>query len=146
MLQPIFDSTTIPLLEKVTIFGERRQQVLAGNIANIDTPDYKTRDLPVEAFQKALEMAVAKRRQPKSLGAQSLSARADAGSLDELFPEHLFRATESPAQNVTFQDANNRSIEHQIMKMTKNSLMQNFAIELINAQMDMLQAAISERV
>ena len=36
-------------------FTEARHSVLAGNVANLDTPGYKTRDLSVETFQKVCE-------------------------------------------------------------------------------------------
>jgi len=147
MLNSLFDSSTVPLLQKVASFAERRHEVLAGNIANISTPDYKTRDLPVAAFQNALKEAVA-RRQPgaESNGANwSFTAPATNPPLAKLFPAELFQATEAPAGSVTFQDGNNRSIEHEVMEMTKNSLLQNIAIELMNAQLNRLQAVISER-
>ena len=51
--------TTIPLLEKIARFADRRQDVLTANIANIDTPNYKRLDLPLEAFQRALREAIA---------------------------------------------------------------------------------------
>ena len=145
MLKPLFDSSTISLLEKVAIFGERRQQVLAGNNANIDSPNYKTRDLPVEAFQQALKAAVAQRQRPSSLGNASLTGSTAAKSLSELFPDELFKASESPPRNITFQDANNRSVEHEVMEMTKNIMMQSFAVELMTAQFNLLQSIISER-
>ena len=136
----------IPLLEKVAVFGERRQEVLAGNIANIDTPNYKTRDLPVAAFQQALKEAVARHLRPPSLAGGMTANSSQVKSLADLFPEELFQVVDSPARNITFQDGNNRSIESEWMEMTKNTMMQNFAIELMIAQMNLLQAVISERV
>jgi flagellar basal-body rod protein FlgB len=146
----MFDGTTIPLLEKITQFSERRQEVLTANVANIDTPNYRRRDLPLEAFQKALREAIAdgKTRLEPSLGAASgrdgiLSTGGGSGSA---FPAQLFQAVEAGSPSLTFQDNNNRSIEHEMMEMTKNNLMQNFAIELMNTQFSMLQAAIREQV
>ncbi|MCA8987844.1 MAG: hypothetical protein KDA78_09405 [Planctomycetaceae bacterium] len=77
MIDGILQQTTIPILEQVVAFGQKRHQVLAGNIVNIDTPGYRTRDLPMNDFQQALENAVTARRQqtspepvlPLSLGA-----------------------------------------------------------------------------
>jgi flagellar basal-body rod protein FlgB len=150
MLQPLFDSSVIGLLEKMAVFGERRQEALAGNIANIDTPNYKMRDLPVAAFQKALKNAVAGRHQIHSpnltFSEQTQPAHTQAAkSLAELFPDTLFQASDSQARNITFQDGNNRSIENQVMEMTKNLMMQNFAVELMSAQMHMFETVISER-
>lgn len=155
MLQPLFDASTIPLLEKAAVFGERRHDVLTGNIANIDTPNYKSRDLPVEAFQQALRAAVARRQSPiapqdaGALGGVSAVSNAsvfEPANLDQLFPADLFEASDSAPRSLTFQDANNRSIEGEFMEMTKNSMMQSFAVELMNAQMAMLHAVIREQV
>jgi flagellar basal-body rod protein FlgB len=138
---PMVRSGTIPLLAKIAEFGERRQEVLAGNIANIDTPDYKTRDLPVAKFQEALKTAVSSRRQPQSL---SLSTQQPP-TTSELFSPELFRAGEAAANNITFQDGGNRSIEHEVMQMSQNAMLQNLAVELMVAQFNMLQTVISER-
>lgn len=144
MVESILNSSSYGLLEKMAVFGERRQEVLAGNVANIDTPNYKTRDLPVENFQRALKEAVENRQKTSSASPFSTASRANTSGR-ALFPEELFQAVEASPQNITFQDANNRSIEHEVMEMTKNTLMQNFAIELMRTQLAMLQTAISGR-
>jgi flagellar basal-body rod protein FlgB len=131
----IIDGTTVPLLEKVAIFGERRNLVLASNVANIDTPNYKRRDLPVEAFESALRDAI-----------RAGSDRTDHPSAPSGLPSDLFQAREVGSPSLTFQDNSDRSIEREMLEMTKNASMQGFAIELMNAQMGMLQAAIREQV
>ena len=144
MIESLLKSSTIPLLEKMAIFGERRHEVLTSNIANIDTPAYKTKDLPVEDFQQALKEAVSRNRNDSTTSyLRGSSSTRQIGS--ELFPERLFQAVEASPQNITFQDGNNRSIEHEVMEMTKNKMMYEYAIELMRAQMTMLQIAISER-
>lgn len=147
MVQILPFSRTAPLLEKVAAFTERRQDVLAGNIANFSTPGYKTRDLPVAAFQTALQQAVRDQAAPPptSLGEVSQTGTSGSANLDDLFPTHLFQAQERDSDALTFQDGGNRSVENEVNEMTKNSLLQTFAIELFSAQMGMLQAVISER-
>lgn len=154
MMQPLFESSAIPLLEKVAAFGERRHDVIAGNIANVDTPNYKTRDLPVQKFQEALRAAVERMHNSSSpaasvaanpLSGPASNSRSAPATIEQLFPEELFQASDASPRNLTFQDANNRSIESEFMEMTKNNMMQNFAVELMQAQMNMLQAVIQER-
>lgn len=153
MLNHILNSNSLPLLEKMAAFSERRQEVLAGNIANIDTPAYKMRDLPVDKFQTALREAIQMKGQLSEPAAQaSLGMPATLSNqqgletkLENLFPRSLFQAQEASPENLTFQDANNRSMESQMMQMTKNSLMQQFAIEVMMAQMNQLLTVISER-
>ena len=149
MFDRLFDSSTIPLLAKVAAFTERRHEVLTGNVANISTPDYRTRDLPVAEFQSALTEAVARHKVENAPSQASWSYRspdqAATEPASELFPQTLFRAVPGPPRTLTFQDGNNRSIEQEVMEITKNSMMQGVAIELMNAQLNRLQAVISER-
>jgi flagellar basal-body rod protein FlgB len=140
MFQSLLNSATVPILEKVAVFGERRNEVLAGNLANIDTPNYRSRDLPVDAFQEALKAAVAGDR-PQSLG----TATGSSMTADQAFPRELFRAAEAAANNITFQDGGNRSIEHEVMELTKNSMLQGFALNVMTAQLKMMEAVIREQ-
>jgi flagellar basal-body rod protein FlgB len=131
----IVDGTTIPLLQKLAIFGERRNTVLAANVANIDTPNYKRRDLPVADFERALRDAVH--------GGLARTEYATAGP-SALSPE-LLQPREMGSPSMRFQDNSDRSIEREMMEMTKNLSMQSFAITLLTTQMGMLQAAIREQ-
>lgn len=147
MTHALLSNRTLSLLEKVAMFGERRHEILAGNIANINTPNYRMRDLPVARFQEALQAAVAG-AQSRSAGDSTVEvgpASVQRGGLEELFPPQLFQAREAPAGNLTFQDGNNRSIEQQVMELTKNTMMQNLVVELMRFQMNALQAVIDER-
>src|SRR4029078_9760869 len=64
MLSSLFQSSSLPLLENVGSFTEARHGVLAGNIANLDTPGYKTRDLSPQQFQERLKEAIEKSHEP----------------------------------------------------------------------------------
>ena len=149
MFNSVTDTTTLDILEKVAAFGERRHEVLAGNVANVDTPNYQMRDLPVAAFEKALSAAVhsLQKTPPGQHGDSlaSLTAAARSPDVDELFPASLFQVADAPATNITFHDAGNRSIEHQMMELSKNAMVQNFVLDVMMSQMSLLQAMISER-
>lgn len=159
MFQSVLESRSMPLLKQLAKFTERRQEAFASNIANIDTPGYKSRDLPEEAFQQALSEAIQRQQQPQSpsspfsseLTLQPLSSpfplqpSLPSPSLDDLFTPDLFEAQPAPSENLTFQDGGNRSIEQQVMDMTKNLMLQSYVLQLMNAQFGTLQAVISER-
>jgi flagellar basal-body rod protein FlgB len=151
MLDRILKTGTQPLLKQLALFAERRQGVLAGNIANIDTPGYQMRDLPVAEFQSAMQDAVRRLNRPaQSPGEMSLQWAEPAPEILEdpaaVFTPDLFRAREPGSQpGITFQDANNRSIENQTLQMTRNSLLQTLALQLMSAQYAQLEAAITER-
>ena len=131
----IVDGTTIPLLEKVAAFGERRSMVLASNVANIDTPNYRRRDLPVQEFERSLREAIH--------GGVSRTEAQSSGPAG--MPPELMQAREAGSPSLTYQDNSDRSIEREMMEMTKNLSMQSFAVTLLTTQMGMLQAAIREQ-
>jgi flagellar basal-body rod protein FlgB len=86
----MFDSTSLPALEQTAIFTQRRHELLAGNLANLDTPDYRARDLQVDQFQQALAESIqragkpmrgemAPTRMPESESEKALMASAGLG-------------------------------------------------------------------
>lgn len=144
MAQSVINNSTMSLLEKAAAFGQRRHEVLAGNIANINTPRYRMRDLSVSDFQQALKQAVAE-LQSKHSSSPAGGGMSGPTEVEEFFPRRLYEVIQPSDGNLTFQDANDRSIERQVMELTKNTMMQNFAIEMLRFQMESLQAVISER-
>ena len=52
------NGSTLPALEQVTSFAQKRHLLLAGNIANLDTPDYQTRDISLTDFRTSLQEAL----------------------------------------------------------------------------------------
>ena len=58
MFDAMFDNSTLPMLEQVVTFTQARHGVLAGNIANLDTPGYRSRDLSPKEFQARLKDAI----------------------------------------------------------------------------------------
>lgn len=92
-------STTIGALEKTVAFTERRHAVLAGNLANMSTPDYRARDLDVDAFQTALADSIKADRAKPAVR----SGHGDLGDGAIPSPESLFRqavaAMSSPGGN-----------------------------------------------
>ncbi|WDQ18603.1 flagellar basal body rod protein FlgB [Rhodopirellula sp. P2] len=65
MFNPVA-STTIGALEQTLAFTERRHELLAGNIANLSTPDYRSRDLDQGQFQTALAESIRDRGKEQS--------------------------------------------------------------------------------
>src|SRR5688572_14450167 len=112
--QSLFSSTPIPVLEQVVDFAQSRHEVLAGNLANLDTPGYRVRDLSQPAFEKQLGEAIRVRdRQPSAgyneLSADRLSARRDAIS-----------DVSDRVKGIVYHDESNVSIEQQVAEMAKN--------------------------
>jgi len=137
MNSALFESTTIPVLEQVVNFAQARHGVLAGNIANLDTPGYKTRDLSPELFQERLKEAVGARK--ASSGAKS-PGELTAGGYDD------FREVKDTFRSILYHDQSDVGIEKQVAEISKNQAMHNLALTIMTSQFRLLQTAISERV
>jgi len=136
MLSGLFDSTSIPVLGEVLNFAQARHGVLAGNIANVNTPGYRTRDLSEAAFHERLKVAIdeARRGQPHSPGLVG----SEAGD-----PIRNVRAS---LENLLYHDDTNIDLEKQVAEISKNQLLHNFALTVMTDQFSLLESAISERV
>ena len=77
MLSSLFQSSTIPVLEQVVNFTEARHGVLAGNIANLDTPGYQTRDVD---FQFEF-MSLADGGRPRAIEVPGLVVKNDGNNV-----------------------------------------------------------------
>ena len=62
LIDDITSSGAIPTLEASLRFAAERQRLIAGNIANISTPDYRQKDVSIAGFQEALGRAIDARR------------------------------------------------------------------------------------
>jgi len=137
MLSNLFSSTTIPALAEVLSFAQARHTVLAGNIANVNTPGYRIRDLSQTEFQEKLKEAIASSR-----------ATAEPLSPGVAFsePGDPMRQVRASLQNLVYHDDTNIDLEKQVAEMTKNHLLHNFALTVMTDQFQLLQTAISERI
>jgi flagellar basal-body rod protein FlgB len=115
-----------PLLEQVAKFSAARYEVLANNIANVDTPGYRSKDLDVGKFYQQLEAQAAAR------------ARGGAGANAEVQPIE--------PQQLLFHDGNNRSMEQLMADSARTAMTYNLAIEMLRRQFSSYQAALRERV
>jgi len=137
MSTTIFDSSTIPVLEQVVNFAQARHALLAGNMANLDTPGYRVRDLSVETFQDRLREAVEARHEQGEWISPGLVT-------DD--PGDPMRAVREATKSILYHDQSDVGLEQQIAEITKNQMMHNLAISIMKSQFNLLQAAISERV
>ena len=149
MLSSMFQSSTIPVLEQVVNFTEARHGVLAGNVANLDTPGYKTRDLSPKLFQEKLKAAIDTRYRPVSptYNADSLGLTSARGAQRrEANRMEAFREVKDSTKSILRHDGDDVSMEQQVTEIKKNQQQHNLAINIMSAQFRLLRAAISERV
>lgn len=140
MTPNLFHSSTLPVLEQVVNFAQTRHGVLAGNIANLDTPGYKTRDLSPELFQENLKQAIDQSHRIASPGSSEAASGAFGGTNYDAFAK-----VQDSLKSILRHDEVDVSLEHQIAEISKNHAQHNLAVNLMNAQFRLLKAAISER-
>jgi flagellar basal-body rod protein FlgB len=143
MLSSLFSSTQIPVLEQVVKFAQARHSVLAGNIANLDTPGYHVRDLSPELFQNRLKTAIQARNMPPAtspgVGSQGDPSRVATPKLDP------FKDVGSNMKSILRHDDGNVGLDQQVTSVAKNQMQHNMAVALLSSQFRLLQAAVSER-
>lgn len=130
-IERLINQGNAPLLEQVVRFSAARHELLTENIANVDTPGYRQKDLSVKDFQKALATRIDQRQ-----SAPPGSVRFDDIPMD---PEH-------PQAGILAHDGNNRSMEQLSTDLAKNALLHNMAIELLRKQYQQIEMALKERI
>ena len=143
MLPSLFNASTIPVLEQVVSFSQARHGVLAGNLANLDTPGYRTRDLSPELFQERLEEAIEARNRSRDADPYRVGSYAGASQAN---PQHSeFAKVQDAMKSILYHDQSDVSLEKQISEIAKNHAQHNLALSLMTAQFRQLRAAITER-
>lgn len=137
MINSLFNSTSIPVLEQVVNFSGARHELLAGNIANMDTPGYQIRDLSVETFQQRLRDAIETRNEQREPVSPGIITNEAKDSLHEVADS---------MRSVLYHDGSDVGMEQQVTEMIKNQSTYNMAIAVMTSQFRLLQVAISERV
>lgn len=136
MMNNMFNATTIPVLEQVVNFAQTRHGILAGNIANLDTPGYRVRDLSPEMFESRLKQAIEDRNQqsvPVSENQVVPSSRDPVAQLG------------GSLEDILYHDDSTGSLEKQVAAVSKNQIQHNLALTILSSQFRLLQTAISER-
>ncbi len=125
---PLFD-----LAERRLAWTDRRQQVLAQNIANLNTPNWQAKDL--KPFAQTLK--------------QATLAGAAAPALARTDPEHLAGTQDTAAQSLLMPhpsarqpDGNAVSLDDQLTKVADTATAQNIATTLYKKYMSMFSLAL----
>ena len=108
----------LSLLQGYLEVASDRQEVIAANMANVDTPGYHTRDINFQqAMQDVMNPADEPRMEPASLEIQGLPERPDG---------------------------NNVNIDRESMLLSETQLQYQMGIQLIKEQFHMMLTAIKD--
>ncbi len=137
----LIGNRTLSAVEKMAAFTEARQKVIAENIANVDTPGYRHKDVDLRSFQQALAGALSSGRDDAPLGqVASDQVRYDAAGRMVLEP------SVDQADNTMFHDGTNGSIEQDVSEMARNLVLHQVSIDVMRHHYGMLQKAIRGRM
>jgi flagellar basal-body rod protein FlgB len=128
-----FQDPTIDAMGNYMSRLSKRQQVVASNIANIDTPGYKTKEV---SFHAAME----------ELLSDSTAAMKTTG------PEHLESWTFSPANPEVFEvqgltskpDQNNVDLDREMLKLGETSFGYSMMATLLRTKFRTIASSINE--
>ena len=135
-MRGIFDQHLL-LLHKSLDFRTRRNNVLASNIANVETPGYKAKDL---VFERALGEAM-QANEPGPLEvthARHLDGRQSV-PLSTVQP-HLIR-TSNPVGNA---DQNSVDLEREMVKLGENQVVYQALAQMVAHKFAQLRLSIRE--
>src|SRR5262249_50375293 len=128
--------------EKVLAFTAARHRIVTENIANVDTPGYRTRHLDPALFQATLRKAIERNRgkppAPLHLERTKQFHESATGRL-------VATPAQEPPENLLFQDGTNTRIERQMSDLAGNTMTHQLAVELLNDHYAMLRRAITGR-
>jgi flagellar basal-body rod protein FlgB len=126
MIDPIFHSDNYQLARKLLDASALRQEAIASNIANAETPGYRRLDVATDF-------------------AERLKASSRTGELhsdrDELKPTLV----QDPFARTVRPDGNSVEIENELLAMNKNAVEYEFLTEVVSRNIKQLKMAITGR-
>jgi len=143
-LHDVINDGPLPALELTMRFAGQRQAILAHNIANLTTPDFRPRDVDGKAFQRVLGEAIDERRESGRPG-KGLEWN-ETRELTRSESGHLRVSPRTPSGNVLFHDRNDRDVERTMQALVENAGVFRVASELYRSHTGRISRALGERV
>ena len=138
-------SGAIPALTAMLQFAARRHELLAANVANLNTPNYQPRNVEPATFQKALGEAIDVRRARFGGHHGELFFRGSREiGMDR---RGNVRLTPKPINHGPLRhDRNNSDIDSTMQAIAENTMVYRMSAELLRSRFNLLRTAITERV
>ncbi len=123
MIQGLFSSTTYQASKQLLDAATVRQEALATNLANVETPGYKRADLP------------------KDFSAEF----ADRIRSGDLASARSAKIVEDPSAITQRKDGNNVELDKELLAMSKNTAEYDALTEFVSGSIRQLRMAITGR-
>ena len=131
----IFDAT-LSTLERALDVRLARQSVLAGNVANADTPGFQPRDLDFAAAMAASASGAAARPAVEGAGRPGDVALAAAGALSPAAPEDFVQEVPGAAPGI---DGNAVDLDRTLVAVSENALQYGAAAKAASKKLAILR-------
>lgn len=146
LIDQVLNTDALPSLEKTIQFAARRQALIAHNIANISTPNFQQKDVSIEGFQRSLGEAIDRRRARS--GGSGVRGELEYEGTREIKPtaKGLELRPRTSTGNILYHDRNDRDLERLMQGMVENLTVFRAAVDLMKNRMELINAAIRERL
>lgn len=128
------DDPTIQALSASLKFRQLRQELIASNIANAETPGYKAKKID---FEEALARALDVDDQLKMKTVDSKHFNVGGGGFNNLEPDIY-----EDSNGIVSPDGNNVDRDQEMADMAENKIMYDASIQLLNKKLGLLKYAI----
>jgi flagellar basal-body rod protein FlgB len=126
MIEPIFQNDNYAMARKLLDAASLRQEAIASNVANAETPGYHRLDIAPDF-------------------AQQLKSRLAAGDLSSTSDSLKPRLAEDTTARSTRPDGNTVEIESELLTMNRNSVEFSYLSEVVSNNLRQLRMAITGR-
>jgi flagellar basal-body rod protein FlgB len=124
MIEPIFQNDSYQLARKLLDAAALRQEAIASNVANAETPGYHRMDVAPDF-------------------AAQLKARVAAGDMGAIADAPAPRLAEDTSARSIRPDGNTVEIEHELLAMNRNAVEYDYLTEVVSSNLKQLKLAIS---
>ena len=145
LIDQVTNADAAPVLEAAVQFAGRRHELIAHNIANLDTPNFLPVDVSVKDFQSQLAQAVDRRRDRFGGMRGDLQIRSSREVEQDADGDIRLRPTPS-SNNILFHDRNNRDLERSMQDLVENVASFRVSSELLRQHTQMMRMAITGRL
>jgi len=127
----MIDYSVVNMLSKELDIKTYRNELIASNIANIDTPGFKGKDIDFKSvLSESLNDIEMKISDPRHINSNGSSG------------QNAISVVENP--NSGRADGNNVNIESEMLKLTENNIQYNISVHLVAKKLAGLKEAIRE--
>jgi len=129
----IFQNQTFDAMEAYMARLSKRQQIVASNLANIDTPGYKTKDV---SFHATIQELLSE----NTLNTQATRPEHSQGTI-QVFPQaQVFEVQGLPSG----EDQNNVDLDRELLKLSETSFAYSLITQMVRSKFGMIATSINE--